>query len=160
MSTVELRKNNGQRSLNSYAHVQISTLVRKPSAAASLKAYSGWHEAVLRGDCFLSTMATGTASTNASPDGVIKAYGNKCISILFMTLIWSTSSLIAQLSVPILVQQEPQKNWRSNVPGSWPKSRRVQYQNTCERRCIGQPLAIYFDCGSTPRHHPGTGIDS
>ena len=42
------------------------------------------------GGCSLPSMVTGTASTNDSPDGAITEYGKRCISILSMTLTWST----------------------------------------------------------------------
>ena len=101
---------NGRKSLNSCAHVRTSTLDGMMIADASSRLCCGWHEAVLPGDCCLSATGTGTASTNALPAGVIRAYGNECISILCKTLIWSTSSLIALWSVPTPAPQEPRKN--------------------------------------------------
>ena len=79
-------------------------------ADASSRLCCGRHEAVPPRDCCLSATGTGTASTNALPAGVIRAYRNECISILCKTLIWSTSSLIALWSVPTPAPQEPRKN--------------------------------------------------
>ena len=89
------------------------------------------------GDCCLSATGTGTASTNALPAGVIRAYGNECISILCKTLIWSTSSLIALWSVPTPAPQEPRKKRWSSLPSLGPESRRIQHQNPHKRRCFG-----------------------
>ena len=48
----------------------------------------------------------------------------------------------------------PQKGWPGG-PGPGPEPRRVQHQDSRERRRLGQPLAIHPDRGATARHHPG-----
>ena len=45
-------------------------------------------------------------------------------------------------------------------PSPGPEPRRVQHQDTRERRCLRQSPAIHPDWGSKARHYPGPGSDS
>ena len=72
--------------------------------------YCGFLGLVRNGGCCQPNMVIGTASTNASPDGVNAEYGSVCTSIWSMTPTWNTSSSAAQWSGRILPLRGRQKN--------------------------------------------------
>ena len=85
------------------------TLGRKPNVDGSLMLYCGLLGLVRNGGCSQSNMAIGTASTNASPDGVNAEYGSVCTSTSSMTPTWNTSSSTARSCGPILPLRGRQK---------------------------------------------------
>ena len=89
-------QNNGPRLSASCGNVQTYTLDRKIVANDSSKLFYGSLAQVDSGDCFRPSTASGTASTNDSPDGATGMYGSECTSISSKNPTWSISSSTAR----------------------------------------------------------------
>ena len=148
-------RNNGQGYMSSFKVRLTCTLGRKPNVDGSLMLYCGLLGLVRNGGCSQSNMAIGTASTNASPDGVNAEYGSVCTSISSMTPTWNTSSSTARSCGPILPLRGRQKKRRTSIASPRSQPRWVQHKGPCRCRRTRQPVEIQVDRRAGARCHSG-----
>ncbi len=136
---------NGRRCIHICSDIPGHTLAKRRNADFLLRLYTGFCAAEHNGGCFPRNMATGIASTNDLPAGVIIVFWKICINILLATVIWRISCWTALLCEHIPVLQEPEKKRRSRSPGAGTQPRWVQHQDPRQRRCLGQSTALSPD---------------
>ena len=148
-------QNNGPRLSASCGNVQTYTLDRKIVANDSSKLFYGSLAQVDSGDCFRPSTASGTASTNDSPDGATGMYGSECTSISSKNPTWSISSSTARsFGLTSALLAHPGKGG-ATVSGTRKKPRRVQHQDPRERGRTWQSTEIHADRRTQARHHSG-----
>src|SRR5512139_1910793 len=136
---------NGRRCIHFCSVIPGHTLAKRMNADFLLRRYTGFCAAEPNGGCFPRNMATGIASTNDLPAGVIIGFWRICINILLATLIWRISCWTARLCEPIPVLPEPEKKRWSRSPGAGTQPRWIQHQDPRQRRCLGQSTALSPD---------------
>ena len=148
-------QNNGPRFSASCVNAPTCTSAMKMAASCSWKLSSGSLAQARSGGCSRPSTASGTASTNASPDGVNGVSGNVCTNISSKNLTQNTSSSTVRSFGRASALRERPKRGGAILAGARQKQGRVQHQGACERGWTWQSAEIHADRRTKARHHAG-----